>query len=147
MLVLIPKFPINGKDSYPAGVTNVLRSIIFNNVEYYICEATDNSLETGDTYEDYSESLKDKKITKLAFMRRFTTQERVALDLASIGETTEAATVRTFLRDLESATYIDLNRQDTKNDVNSLVGTFLTQERADEILKSPVKDIERYKGD
>ena len=67
------------------------------------------------------------KITRLAFRNRFTTNEKVALDMASIDNpsaTTQArqvaAMLRVYLKDLENATFVDLTRADTIAGVNSL---------------------------
>lgn len=87
-----------------------------------------------------------KKITKLAFISRFTDAEAIALDLASIGATVQAASMRRFLNKVDAATFIDLTRPDTIGGVQYLesVGLIGTG-RADVILNAPITDIERAK--
>ena len=83
------------------------------------------------------------RITRLAFRNRFTFAEKVALETAAESN----ATLRVMMKDQESATCIDLGRQDTIDGVNALVGlTLLTEERATEILTTPVQEIEAYNG-
>lgn len=80
------------------------------------------------------------KITKLAFRHRFTFAERVAIETAAASD----ASVRVMLKDQESATYIDIARQDTIDGVNALAtATLITPERATEILTNAIQDIER----
>lgn len=87
----------------------------------------------------------DARITKLAFLDRFTDAEAVQIDLASIGETVQAATVRRYMSKITNATFVDLTRPDTIDGVNGLVALgLLTQGRADEILTAPIQDIERF---
>lgn len=87
-----------------------------------------------------SESL---KITRLSFKQRFTTAERLAIRAA-------AATnplVFDFQDLVDSATYIDLARQDTKDAVNALESLGLIGEgRAIVILSPPVNEDERWRG-
>lgn len=88
-------------------------------------------------------ALPQTKITRLAFLERFTDAEAIAIDLASQGATVEAATVRRFMSKVNAATFIDLARQDTIDGVNSLVGYgFLTAERANAILTGAVQAVE-----
>lgn len=86
------------------------------------------------------------KITQLAFISRFTDAEAIALDLASIGATVEAASMRRFLNKVNAATFIDLTRPDTIGGVQYLesVGLIGTG-RADVILNAPITDLERAK--
>jgi hypothetical protein len=84
------------------------------------------------------------KITRLAFFSRFSTDELVAVDLAGLLPDTSGAYVRTFMLKVNSAAYIDLSRDDTKDGVNSLVTlNLLTADRANEVLENPITDIER----
>ena len=93
-------------------------------------------------------------ITKLAFRNRFTTKEKVMIELAGaynpadpIQKQQLAATVRVSNADIEASTYIDLDRPDTRAGVISMEDFgLLAVGRADEILDSPVQDFERYKG-
>lgn len=86
------------------------------------------------------------KITQLAFLNRFTDDEAIDIDLASIGDTREAALLRRYLQKVSAATYIDLARPDLSDDLQKLV-TFniLTQERVDTILNSPIQSHEIFK--
>lgn len=92
--------------------------------------------------------------TKLAFRNRFTTKEKVMIELAGaynpadpIQKQQLAATVRVSNADIASSTYIDLDRPDTRAGVKSMEEFgLLAAGRADEILDSPVQDFERYKG-
>jgi len=79
------------------------------------------------------------RITRLAFLNRFTDAEAIAIDLASIGETVEAATLRRYMAKVNAATYIDLTREDTRAGVQALeVMGILGSGRAEEILSEVV---------
>lgn len=80
------------------------------------------------------------KVTRLAFLSRFTDEEAVALDLASIGTTVEAATLRRYLSKVNAANFIDLSRDDTRAGVLALeqIG-ILGEGRALEILDAPIQ--------
>jgi len=92
-----------------------------------------------------------RHITTLAFDNRFTQDELVALELASIDNpagTTEqrelAANLRIYQRKVDRATYIDLDRADTRAGVLALEQFgVLAAGRAAEILDAEVADIER----
>lgn len=87
------------------------------------------------------------KITQLAFLNRFTDDEAVDIDLASMGTTRDAALLRRYLQKVNAATYIDLSRTDLAEDLQKLVNfNILTQERVTTILTSPIQDHEIYKG-
>jgi len=67
------------------------------------------------------------KITKLAFRNRFTSQEKVTLELASLDNPAAsdqqrqlAAALRSHEEDVAVAQYIDLNRTDTRDGVTQL---------------------------
>ena len=93
-------------------------------------------------------------ITKLAFRNRFTTVEKVAIELAGaynpadpIQKQQLAASVRVSNADIEASTYIDLDRPDTRAGVKSMEAFgLLSKGRADEILDNTVQDFERYKS-
>ena len=95
-----------------------------------------------------------RHITKLAFRNRFTTKEKVMIELAGaynpadpIQKQQLAATVRVSNEDIAASTYIDLDRPDTRAGAKSMEDFgLLAAGRADEILDSPVQDFERYKG-
>lgn len=85
-----------------------------------------------------------RHITQLAFQQRFTDPEAIAIDLASIGATVEAATVRRYLALVAAARYIDLDGQASRAGVAALEAAGLIGEgRADEILDGPVQAEER----
>ena len=85
-----------------------------------------------------------RQITRLAFLDRFTDAEAVAIDLASMGATVEAASVRRYLSKVNAATFIDLDRADTRAGVQALeAGGLLGEGRALEILDAPVEQHER----
>lgn len=87
------------------------------------------------------------KITQLAFLNRFTDDEAVDIDLASIGSTREAALLRRYLQKVNAATFIDLSREDLADDLNKLVlFGLLTAERVNTILTAPILEHEIYKG-
>ena len=80
------------------------------------------------------------RITRLAFLSRFTDEEAVALDLASIGATVEAATLRRYMAKVNAANFIDLSREDTRAGVLALESIgILAEGRALEILDAPIQ--------
>lgn len=91
-----------------------------------------------------------RKITKLAFRNRFTTTEKITLELASLDDPTatalerqQKAGLRVYLKDLDNATYIDLERQETISGVFALVSLgLLTNDRANAILLDPIQSHE-----
>ena len=84
-----------------------------------------------------------KKITQLAFISRFTDAEAIALDLASIGNTIEAASIRRYMQKVNAATFIDLGRSDTITGVNQLEAVGLIGPgRANVILTAPITEQE-----
>lgn len=86
-----------------------------------------------------------RHITQLAFISRFTDAEAVGIDLASMGATVQAASMRRYQAKVTAATYIDLDRVDTRNGVLALeAGGLLGSGRALAILDSPIAESERY---
>jgi hypothetical protein len=91
------------------------------------------------------------KITRLAFLNRFTDAEAIAIDLASIDnpsgtiqERQGQAALRRFLTKINSANYIDIRSQQTIDGLNALVGLgLLTTERASAILNDTIQAGER----
>ncbi len=91
------------------------------------------------------------RITRLAFRNRFTMPEKVALELASadnpaglLAERQQAATLRAYLADVAAATYIDLQRADTRAGVQALEAWGLIGSgRALAILDAPIQPDER----
>lgn len=95
-----------------------------------------------------------RHITGLAFRNRFTRAEKIALELAALDDPSapliqrqQAAALRADLKDQERATYIDLDRADTRAGVQALEAAgLIAAGRALQILDSPVLDLERYRG-
>lgn len=86
----------------------------------------------------------DRRITKLRFQLRFSDQEAVAIDMASRGDTAEAALLRRHRELVSLAEWVDLDSDLTRNGVMGLaLMGLLTAERAAEILDTPVSDDER----
>lgn len=89
----------------------------------------------------------DLRITRLAFLDRFTDAEAVAIDLASLGATVQAAGLRRYLHKVNSAQHIDLARADLQAGVQALEAAgLLAAGRAEQILTAPITDVERYRG-
>ena len=82
------------------------------------------------------------RITRLAFRNRFTTAEKVALELAALdnpsatmAQRQQAAALRAHMKDLDAATFVDLNRPETVTAVQALeAGGLLAPGRAATIL-------------
>ena len=95
---------------------------------------------------DYT-PLPDRAITRLAFLDRFADEEAIAIDLASQGATVQAAAMRQYMSKVDAATFIDLDRPDTRAGVQALEAAgLLIEGRALEILDAPVLDHERPRG-
>jgi hypothetical protein len=92
-----------------------------------------------------------RHITPLAFRNRFTTAEKVAIELAALDSPAaemslrqQAAALRASLRDVESATFIDLDKADTRARVQGLESAGVIGEgRALEILDGAIQDSEK----
>jgi len=88
-----------------------------------------------------------RRITRLAFLSRFADSEAVAIDLASIGATAQAAGMRRYMSKVNAATFIDLDRADTRAGVQALeAAAMLPAGRALQILDAPVQPSEEYRG-
>ena len=93
----------------------------------------------------------DTRITRLAFRNRFTSAEKMALEMAALDDPTapmaqrqQAAVLRVHLADVAASTFIDLGSQDTRAGVLALeAGGLLTEDRVLEILDAPVQPHER----
>lgn len=89
----------------------------------------------------------DLRIIRLAFLDRFTDAEAVAIDLASLCATAQAAGLRRYLHKVDSAQHIDLARADLQAGVQALEAAgLLAAGRAEQILTAPITDVERYRG-
>lgn len=88
----------------------------------------------------------DTKITRLAFLSRFTDEEAIAIDLASIGATVQAAAMRRYMAKVNAAMFIDLSREDTRVGVLALEAAgLISNGRALQILDTPPTADEVYR--
>ena len=79
-------------------------------------------------------------VSRKAFLSRFTDDEAVDIDLASIGATRGAATVRRYLSKTNAAQHIDLADEETRGGVQALEAVgLIAAGRALEILDSPIQ--------
>ena len=82
----------------------------------------------------------ERNVSRKAFLSRFTDAEAIDIDLASIGPTREAATVRRYLSKVNAAQHIDLADDETRSGVQALeAGGLLQPGRALEILDAPIE--------
>lgn len=108
------------------------------------------SKETLDSWIASNSSTQSSKITVLGFRNRFTLNEKIAIEYASVDKATDtleqrfqSAALRALMADLMTATFVDLSRQDTITGVN-LLETYgiIGAGRANIILTSPITAIE-----
>lgn len=94
-----------------------------------------------------------RRITVLAFRNRFTPAEKVRIEMASLdnpaavmADRTLAAAVRVGMSDLAAATYVNLDRADTRAQVQNFEAMHLLDApgRALEILDAPIQPQEAY---
>lgn len=79
-------------------------------------------------------------VSNKAFLSRFTDDEAIDIDLASIGATREAAAVRRYLSKVNAAQHIDLADNETRTGVQALEAAGLLQlGRALAILDAPIE--------
>jgi hypothetical protein len=99
--------------------------------------------------------LQARHLTVLAFRNRFTRAEKIRIELAAIDDPAtsaesraRAATVRVGQADLAAATYVDVDRADTREDVQAFeaMGLLDAPGRALAILDDPIQAHERYTG-
>ena len=82
----------------------------------------------------------ERNVSRKAFLSRFTDAEAIDIDLASIGATREAATVRRYLSKVNAAQHIDLADNETRSGVQALEAAGLLQPgRALVILDAPIE--------
>lgn len=92
-------------------------------------------------------TVQDHRITRLAFRNRFTSVEKVAIEIAALDDPTapmpqraQAAALRANQADLAAATFVDLARPDTRAGVQMLEAAgLLGAGRALEILDTPAQ--------
>ena len=81
-----------------------------------------------------------RNVSNKAFLSRFTDAEAIDIDLASIGATREAATVRRYLSKVNAAQHIDLAEDETRTGVQALEAAGLLKPgRALVILDTPIE--------
>ena len=79
-------------------------------------------------------------VSRKAFLSRFTDAEAIDIDLASMGATREAATVRRYLSKVNAAQNIDLADDETRTGVQALEAAGLLKPgRALVILDAPIE--------
>lgn len=87
------------------------------------------------------------KISRLAFISRFTDAEAITIDLAGQGATVQAAGFRRYMQKVNAAEFIDLTRADTRMGVQALEAVgILAAGRAAVILDTPPTDGEVWHG-
>lgn len=99
-----------------------------------------------------SAAIQLRRITKLGFRNRFTTTEKVMLEMASLDNPTVtlqerqmAAMLRVFLKDLDNAVFIDLDRPEIQASLQQLVALgLLTAPRVTQIINDPISAVEAY---
>lgn len=96
-----------------------------------------------------------RHMTVLAFRNRFTKAEKIRVELAALDDPTadqalreRAAVVRVGQADLAAATYVDVDRVDTREDVQAFeaMGLLDAAGRALAILDDEIQPHERYYG-
>ena len=79
-------------------------------------------------------------VSNKAFLSRFTDDEAIDIDMASIGATREAAAVRRYLSKVNAAQHIDLAEDETRTGVQALEAAGLLKPgRALVILDTPIE--------
>ena len=87
------------------------------------------------------------KISKLAFLQRFTDIELATIEAAAAENNQYGFALRVALRKQSVATYIDLSLPETISGVNSLAALqLITSQRATTILTTPPTEAEKYRG-
>ena len=82
----------------------------------------------------------ERNVSRKAFLSRFTDDEAIDIDMASIGATREAAAVRRYLSKVNAAQHIDLADDETRTGVQALEAAGLLQPgRALVILDAPIE--------
>ena len=92
-----------------------------------------------------------RRVTVLAFRNRFTIQEKIGTEMASVDNPAAspevrqfAATIRVILRDTDSASFVDLDRTDTRQGVMLLEQYgIIAPGRGIIILDTPITELEK----
>ena len=85
-----------------------------------------------------------RHITVLAFRHRFMMGERVAITYAGKQNSLQGAAIQAYMDDVQAATFIDLDRTDTRDGVLAMEPAgLLAAGRALEILDAPIQPNER----
>lgn len=138
----VPEFFGTCPDASPTQVDGVLGLFV---------EADFNSMLGDELNARAAKASEAGRITKLAFRNRFTTAEKVALEIAGLDNPSapmparaQAAALRANQADLSAATFVDLQRPDTRAGVQMLEAAgLLASGRALEILDAPIQPHER----
>lgn len=102
--------------------------------------------------EEIPDVLSARHVTVLAFRNRFTKAEKVRIELAAINDPAasapqreRAATIRVGQADLAAATFVDLDRLETRADVQAfeMMGLLDASGRALVIVDSEIQEHER----
>lgn len=88
-----------------------------------------------------------RRVTRLAFRGRFSTSEKTAIELAALddpaaamAERQQAAALRAYLKDVDAASFINLDLADTRAGVQWLEDAgIIAPGRASEVLNAPVQ--------
>lgn len=89
----------------------------------------------------------DFRITRFAFISRFTDAEAAAIDVASQGVLTQATTLRRFQSKINAAMWVDLANAETQAGVKFLESSgLIAAGRAAIILTAPIQAAERPIG-
>lgn len=92
------------------------------------------------------------RITKFAFRSRFTSTEKIIMDIAALDDPTApmqnrqyAAALRVYLKDLDAAEFVDLSRSDIQEGLEQLVSLGILQShRVVSILTDPIQPHELF---
>lgn len=101
--------------------------------------------------QDTPPSPQPRQVTKLAFRNRFTLTEKATIEIAALDDPTaampqrqQAAVLRATVKDQEAATFVDLDRPDTRAGVEMLEAAgILAAGRAAIILDTEITPMER----
>lgn len=132
------------------GVDNVYEDIVWDSGAALPSKTT---LDEWIAANPNTDILYSKKITVLAFRKRFTLTEKIALELASIDNPDPAtpleqrqiaATLRVIMKDLETALFIDLMDPAVISGLTLMENfNLIASGRADEIINTPIMPSER----